>query len=221
MQEPDQDVSSPHGRGGGGGGHMGGGMHAGGFRPSSPHLGFRSPIISPGYGRYPFYGGRYYGSGYGPGIIPWFGTRRYMLPSVILYAMGRCSMCALPSVVRCPTCGLAYCESHMFFDQHLSGMISTEYCQDGCDCNAVGDEKTTVTTIEIKPSDLACFKCGCHKPKMFRCGRCRSLAYCSKECQCKDWSEWHHTACDSMAKERTEKEAVVKQENKMECKVPV
>ena len=65
---------------------------------------------------------------------------------------------------------------------------------------AVGGEKE-----EGKPKREArvCLKCGKTAEKMKRCGGCRSVRYCSEECQLKGWTV-HMGSCKTMASARKE-----------------
>ena len=48
------------------------------------------------------------------------------------------------------------------------------------------------------------FKCKkCTKQAFKRCSKCRSVWYCSKECQVGDWPE-HKVSCNRIAKEAKE-----------------
>ena len=42
-----------------------------------------------------------------------------------------------------------------------------------------------------------CGSCGLPKPDMKKCSRCKTVVYCSKECQIKDWKAGHKHACVS------------------------
>ena len=50
------------------------------------------------------------------------------------------------------------------------------------------------------------FKCGkCEKQAFKRCSKCKSIWYCSRECQVGDWPN-HKKACNQKAKELKEQE---------------
>jgi zinc finger MYND domain-containing protein 10 len=56
------------------------------------------------------------------------------------------------------------------------------------------------------------FKCGkCQKQAFKRCSKCKSVWYCSKECQVGDWPN-HKSACNKKAKELREAEEAKKKE---------
>lgn len=38
----------------------------------------------------------------------------------------------------------------------------------------------------------------CQKPTKRRCSRCKSISYCSRECQVKHWSEEHKFQCQPL-----------------------
>jgi len=35
----------------------------------------------------------------------------------------------------------------------------------------------------------------CKLPAALKCGKCREVSYCSKECQAKDWKAGHKVTC--------------------------
>ncbi len=56
------------------------------------------------------------------------------------------------------------------------------------------------------------FKCGkCQKQAFKRCSKCKSIWYCSKECQVSDWPN-HKVVCNKKAKQLKEAEETRKKE---------
>ena len=57
------------------------------------------------------------------------------------------------------------------------------------------------TTTEETPSSKRYICTGCHKTfnrKLSRCSRCRSVSYCSPECQRADWKNLHKYTCQNL-----------------------
>ncbi|KAK4960896.1 hypothetical protein LTR10_001385 [Elasticomyces elasticus] len=50
----------------------------------------------------------------------------------------------------------------------------------------------------ILPIDKVCGICGTNRGMLFKCGRCKSVMYCSKECQVQDW-QLHKAYCKALA----------------------
>jgi len=198
------------GRMGGGGGHFGGG--GGGVHvPVGRTLGIVGPrpgilpgILSPmRHQPYAYPYARMHGPGYFGGIVrPWHYPYMPLLP-LVRYTIGFCSVCGLPSVYRCPTCGLPFCQAHAMTHDHMFGMPQTlaeaadvvgiecdgEECED--DCGVVG--------MRIGSSDAqCCFSCGSNGP-LSKCGTCHTVLYCSPECQRHHWRSWHHKKCAKLA----------------------
>ncbi|KAK5709123.1 hypothetical protein LTR17_020057 [Elasticomyces elasticus] len=51
------------------------------------------------------------------------------------------------------------------------------------------------------PIKKVCGICGTNRGMLFKCGRCKSVMYCSKECQVKDWP-LHKDVCKALARDR-------------------
>ena len=65
------------------------------------------------------------------------------------------------------------------------------------------------------------FKCGkCGKEAFKRCSKCKSVWYCSRDCQVGDWPE-HKAKCNQKAKEIKEKEEKKKNQPVEEQQQPV
>ncbi|KAK5680920.1 hypothetical protein LTS10_006678 [Elasticomyces elasticus] len=52
-----------------------------------------------------------------------------------------------------------------------------------------------------QPIMKVCGICGTNRGMLFKCGRCKSVMYCSKECQVKDWP-LHKDVCKALGKVR-------------------
>ncbi|KAK5713253.1 hypothetical protein LTR15_011616 [Elasticomyces elasticus] len=53
----------------------------------------------------------------------------------------------------------------------------------------------------ILPINKVCGICGTNRGMLFKCGRCKSVMYCSKECQVKHWP-LHKDVCKALGKAR-------------------
>ncbi|GKU87462.1 hypothetical protein SLEP1_g1857 [Rubroshorea leprosula] len=62
-----------------------------------------------------------------------------------------------------------------------------------------------MTAISMDSDRLSCVVCGNHGTKV--CSRCKSVRYCSPECQRTHWNSGHRTECklNSSAAARTKK----------------
>ena len=55
---------------------------------------------------------------------------------------------------------------------------------------------TAVTKLALKKIRSVCFRC--HAPAPYRCSRCHSVKYCSRECQRLAWKSDHKRECVQM-----------------------
>lgn len=56
----------------------------------------------------------------------------------------------------------------------------------------------------------------CQEAAKSSCGRCRSVAYCSAECQKVDWKKGHKKKCKLLAEAKAEPQKPVEQDSKSE-----
>jgi len=49
--------------------------------------------------------------------------------------------------------------------------------------DAAGPSTTTVDSISLAPAASSCHACGKNDAKLLRCGRCRGVWFCNRECQ--------------------------------------
>ncbi|KAI7838565.1 hypothetical protein COHA_007638 [Chlorella ohadii] len=57
---------------------------------------------------------------------------------------------------------------------------------------------------EVLAAAPKCSQCGAVAPHLRHCARCKSVKYCSRECQKKDWSAGHKRSCAALAQQRAE-----------------
>ncbi|GLT58288.1 hypothetical protein SLA2020_311920 [Shorea laevis] len=55
------------------------------------------------------------------------------------------------------------------------------------------DRDQTMTAIPMDSGRISCAACGNHGTKV--CSRCKSVRYCSPECQRTHWNSGHRTEC--------------------------
>ncbi|XP_073396354.1 uncharacterized protein [Physcomitrium patens] len=60
------------------------------------------------------------------------------------------------------------------------------------------EEAGRLETAQFSPRNVQGLSCVvCQKPTRRRCSRCKSISYCSRECQVKHWSDGHKYNCKS------------------------
>ena len=66
------------------------------------------------------------------------------------------------------------------------------------------EEAQTSGSAQAKVGAVCCYaRCGAGLKKPLVCSQCKAAAYCSKDCQVKDWKAGHKQACKGkMRKER-------------------
>jgi len=91
-------------------------------------------------------------------------------------------------------CGRLECQK--FGNLRCSQCKSAYYCSNKCQKNDWKKHKKICKSslIAEEKSSSCCEKQGCYLSGLMRCGRCKSVSYCSKECQTKHWKE-HKIDC--------------------------
>jgi hypothetical protein len=65
---------------------------------------------------------------------------------------------------------------------------------DASDSGAVAEDAIVGETAQPK-SEGCCAMCGNRSVKLFRCGRCHQVKYCSRDCQVVHWGRVHKKEC--------------------------
>ncbi len=121
--------------------------------------------------------------------------------------------------VKCAHCNKTHCD-HICLDCGRANYSAMCYADDienhaklcgsfWCVFDAHKKRKRQVNEIKC-PSVIRTHICQCcykvEAPALFKCEKCQSVQYCSKECQEKDWKEVHQSLCAAYQKEEEEEE---------------